>query len=428
MEEIKVNKADEIVYHEKLDNGLDVYIYPKKGFACKFAKYVTKYGSCYNEFIPIGRKKMTEFPKGIAHFLEHKLFESNDDEGIFSKFESYGAYVNAYTSHTETCYHFTTTENFYECLNLLLDFVQNPYFTDSNVEKEKGIIEQEINMSNDNIARYMLEKMYENTLINNPNKYKTIGSKESVRRITKEDLYECYNTFYNPSNMILVVAGDVDVTETLNEIKKNQDKRKTKYESEIVLKEYNEEEKVSKEYEWVRKNVAIPKILISYKFVFDKKKGYDLFRRNMMFSYLLDLKFGSTTNFREYLIDNNIINSSFSYDYTSFDDVVILYFTCDVNDKDKLIEVIDKKLRDDDFDEERFKLITKCNLSYVINTYEDLEYVASKIYGNIILYGEFLDNTYEEYKNYKFSNFVNDVKELNYDNKAIIYITSNSEE
>ena len=233
MNKIIMTGVDEEIYNEKLDNGLNIYIYKKEGFLKKGAYFVTKYGSAINDFKPIKEDKIRSFPKGIAHFLEHKLFESEDNEKVFDKFKKYGANVNAYTNHFVTNYYFSTNDNFYECLNELVNFVQSPYFTDENVEKEKGIINQEINMTNDDVERFMFEEVFNLALVKNPNKYRTIGDKKNVSKITKEDLYKCYNTFYHPSNMILVIYGDVDVEKTISIVRENQ-----------KLKTFNKKEKI----------------------------------------------------------------------------------------------------------------------------------------------------------------------------------------
>ena len=427
MEEIKVSKLGEVVYHETLENGLNVYLYKKEGFNKKSAYFVTKYGSSYNDFRPIGKDKIKSFPLGIAHFLEHKLFENSDNENTFTKFEKYGANVNAYTSRKETCYYFTCSSNFNECLNLLLDFVGTPYFTIDNVEKEKGIIEQEINMTNDSVERFLYDKDFYNTLMYDNNKYSVIGDSKNVRKITKEDLYECYNTFYNPSNMTLVVAGDIDVEETLKSIKDNQSKREYQKQDEILLKDFNEPKEVYKEYEECYKNVSTPRISVCYKFVFPESKGYDLLSDLMIFSMLLDIKFSSTSSFSKYLRDEKIIKSDLSMNYSSFGNVVLLMFDADVLDKERFVKELDKKLKDENYDKKMFELYKKAYIASVVKTYDSPSKVANAIYSHIINYGEFLPDIYDFYNNYTYDKFISDVKKLDFSNKSVIYVTSGKE-
>jgi len=148
MKTIEFKQLDEILYYEKLDNGLDVYILPKKGFSKTFVTFTTKYGSVDRTFVPIGETESITVPDGIAHFLEHKMFEKEDGD-VFQKFSEYGASANAFTSFTRTAYLFSSTDNIYKSTETLLNFVQEPYFTEATVNKEKGIIGQEITMYDD---------------------------------------------------------------------------------------------------------------------------------------------------------------------------------------------------------------------------------------------------------------------------------------
>ena len=352
---------------------------------------------------------------------------ASDNENTFTKFEKYGANVTAYTSRKETCYYFTCSSYFNECLNLLLDFVGTPYFTDLNVEKEKGIIEQEINMTNDSVSRFIYDKDFYNTLIYDNNKYSVIGDSKNVRKITKEDLYECYNTFYNPSNMTLVVAGDIDVEETLKLIKDNQSKRDYQTQDKILLKEFNEPKEVYKKYEECYKNVSTPRISVCYKFIFKKAKGYDLLSNLMIFSMILDIKFSSTSSFSKYLRDEKIIKSDLDANYSNFGNVVLLMFDAVVLDKERFVIELDKKLKDNNYDKKVFELYKKAYISSIVKTYESPSRVASVIYSNIINYGKFLPDVYDFYNNYTYDEFIKSVKKLDFSNKSVIYVTKSKE-
>lgn len=423
MDKIIMTNLDEEIYHETLFNGLNVYIYKKENFLKKGAYFLTKYGSSTNEFVPINESEMVSFPKGIAHFLEHKLFESSDNEKTFEKFEKYGADVNAYTNHDVTNYYFSCVDNFDSCLEELINFVQAPYFTDENVEKEKGIINQEINMTDDNVNRYMYEEMFNMALHTNPNKYKTIGDKENVSKITKEELYRCYNTFYNPSNMILVVYGDIDVEKTLSLIKKNQEAKKFDQISDIKIKEYNEEESVRESYKEVKRNVAIPKVSICYKLKFPKLSGEAKYKEFLFLNLLLDIKFGAGTPFEKDLMKEDIIKMGLSMNYSYFDDMVLLNFSADTDKKDVFINKIEERLKDQNLDEELFLLDKKVIITNLVKMFENPAYVASMIYNNIIKEGMVINDAYSIYKNYTFDEFKDEFKNLNFDNKSILYVT-----
>lgn len=224
MEKITFEQLQEELYYEKLANGLDVYILPKRGFNKTYATFTTKYGSVDNHFIPLGKEEFVKVPDGIAHFLEHKLFEKEDGD-VFQQFSRQGASANAFTSFTRTAYLFSSTSNVELNLETLMDFVQEPYFTEKTVEKEKGIIGQEITMYDDNPDWRLYFGLIENLYQNHPVKIDIAGTIDSISHITKDMLYECYNTFYHPSNMLLFVVGPVDVEKIMNQIKENQAKK-----------------------------------------------------------------------------------------------------------------------------------------------------------------------------------------------------------
>lgn len=219
MQIIENSRVKEKLYIEKLDNGLTVMIIPKKGIQKKYIIWGTNYGSNDSTFIVPGETEVTEVPKGVAHFLEHKMFEQENGRNSLDVLTSLGVSANAYTTNNHTAYLYECTDNFYEALDEFMDYVQHPYFTDENVEKEKGIIGQEIMMYDDypdwKVYLNALECMYHN----NPVKLDITGTVETISKIDKDILYKCYNTFYNPSNMAMVVSGDFEPDKLLDEIK-----------------------------------------------------------------------------------------------------------------------------------------------------------------------------------------------------------------
>src|SRR6478672_4091372 len=189
MEKINFDQIQEELYHEKLPNGLNVYILPKKCFNKTFATFTTKYGSVDNTFVPLGKEEYLKVPDGIAHFLEHKLFEKEDGD-VFQQFSKQGASANAFTTFTRTAYLFSSTSNVEQNLETLIDFVQEPYFTEKTVEKEKGIIGQEINMYDDNPDWRLFFGLIENLYQEHPVRIDIAGTVESIAPITKDHLYE----------------------------------------------------------------------------------------------------------------------------------------------------------------------------------------------------------------------------------------------
>ena len=423
MEKIVINGLDEKIYHEKLDNGLNVYIYKKEDYAEKGAFFITNYGSNKNEFIPLGKDKMKAFPKGIAHFLEHKLFESEDNEKTFDKFKKLGADVNAYTNLNITNYYFSTVYNFDECLETLLDFVQTPYFTDTNVEKEKGIINQEINMTNDDINRFLFQQAKLNTLFKNPNRYEVIGDKKNVSKITKEDLYECYNTFYHPSNMALVIYGDVDIKKTFDLVKKNQKKKKFKKEEKIVIKKTFEKNEVKVPYKAYYKNVDDPRVMICYKIKTPVLTGEEKNKKILFLGMLFDMKFGGTSSFERILLKKKIIKTALSWSFTIYDDTILLFFKATTDKKDLFIKEIDEKLRDEDLKKKYFDLIKKSNIASFVRDTERPVSMARLIVNQINKYDGFIEEIFNLYKNYTLKELKEEFSSLNFDNKAVIYVS-----
>ena len=220
MQIIENSQIKEKVYIEKLENGLTIMIIPKSGIQKKYAIWGTNYGSVDNKFIVPGETDVTSVPDGVAHFLEHKMFEQENGTNSLDTLTKLGVNANAYTTTNHTAYLFECTENFYEALDELMDYLQHPYFTDENVEKEKGIIAQEINMYNDypewEVYMNAMKAMYHN----NPVKIDIAGTVESISKIDKDILYTCYNTFYHPSNMVMCFAGEFEPENLLEEVKK----------------------------------------------------------------------------------------------------------------------------------------------------------------------------------------------------------------
>lgn len=236
MKIINLDYVNEKMYYEKLDNGLEVYIIRKKEFNSSFVSFITNFGGIDLEFIPIGEEKMVTMPSGIAHFLEHKLFEQEKDPQVHEFYKKSGTYVNAMTGYKRTKYIFNGISNFKENLEFLLDFVQSPYFTDKNIEKEKGIILEEAYMCMDNKSRLFNETIMSNLYNSIHYDKKIIGDIEDIKSIKKEDIYRCYNSFYHPSNMALLIVTNEKEDEVLELIKNNQKKKKFDKDFHIVKK------------------------------------------------------------------------------------------------------------------------------------------------------------------------------------------------
>ena len=200
-------RLDEQVYRTRLRNGLTIEVVPRKDFSRRLAYFVTDYGSMHTDFTFQGKEYTV--PAGVAHYLEHKLFDMPGGRDVSAEFAALGAVTNAFTSYDLTAYYFSCTENFSECLRLLLEFVSTPYFTEESVEKERGIIDQEIGMNLDSPDSQVFESLMAGAFREHPIRVPILGTSDTIREITPEILHLCHRAFYAPGNMMLCVIGDV---------------------------------------------------------------------------------------------------------------------------------------------------------------------------------------------------------------------------
>lgn len=427
MNKISLSHLNLDVFHEKLNNGLDIYVIPKNEINNIYATFTTNYGSNESEFVPLGEKKMIKVPLGIAHFLEHKMFEQEDETDPFSFFGERGCDANANTNNFKTTYLFSGPEFFEENINYLLDYVQSPYFTEENVEKEKGIIEQEIKMYKDDPYTRLYETILYNSLINNPMKDPIIGNIKSIRSITKEDLYTCYNTFYHPGNMFVVVSGNVEPKKVIELIRENQANKTFEEFKEIKIKEYQEPDKVEKEKEILKLNVTIPKVTVNYKINLDKIKSVDKYKAKIYISTLFDLKFGSTSLLNEQLREENIITENLELAPIDTKSHLIISILGETTRTDELINRIKKELENLNILEEELERKKKVDISSLIYMSDNVYRINHKIMNDINRYGKIIDNNFEIIKELNIKEFNKVIKELDLSNNNIVIVDTKGE-
>ncbi|MBP3360206.1 MAG: insulinase family protein [Clostridia bacterium] len=315
MNRIISSVTGETLYHKKHECGLDIYIMPRKDYSAGYAIFGTKYGSVDSEFVVPGESEITKVPDGIAHYLEHKMFDQPDGSNVFDKFSELGANANAFTSFNTTAYLFSAADNMEENLSILLDYVQSPYFTEESVRKEQGIIGQEIKMYDDSGTWRVFFNLLGALYHNHPVKKDIAGTVESISHITADLLYKCYNTFYNLSNMMIFVTGDVDPSA----IEKRIDdgiKNNAPFDEEIKKLYPEEPDTISKKIVEQSLSVAIPLFMIGFK---DTDTGYSgdrLLKKYIEVSILNKMLFSKGTKLYRELSDNGLINDNFSFDYT----------------------------------------------------------------------------------------------------------------
>lgn len=421
MEKIKIKDIDEYIYYEKLDNGLEVYLYTKDSIHNNYVTFTTKYGSVFNEFIPIGESNMKTFPKGIAHFLEHKVFVQKEDPQPMEFFSQSGAICNAYTAFRNTTYLFYATESLKENINYLLDYVQNIYLTNESVESEKGIIKEEIHMYEDRPAAVLEEKIRYNTLINNPYRDSIIGTIDDINNITKDDLETCYYTFYNPANMFMVVTGNFNPEEIMNIIRENQNKKNFEKISNIKVKEYKEDNKVYREKEEIIVPTNIAKVAYTLKIPI---KNIKLSRRklHLYMHILFSTLFDETSIFDEKLKEKGIINNTTNVSFLNVDTHLLISLINETNKYDEFLNRIKKRLNNLEVSEEDFNRKKKILISNEIFAYENIENINDIIIDNIIYNNKLEDNPIEIINELNYNELCEIIKILDIKNTTTIVL------
>ncbi|MCM3272042.1 EF-P 5-aminopentanol modification-associated protein YfmH [Paenibacillus elgii] len=342
MRTIPYPHVKETLYAEELPNGLSVFILPKEGFQKTYATFTTKYGSIDNDFQVEGEARR-KVPDGIAHFLEHKMFEEPTGD-IFSVFAAQGASANAFTSFDRTAYLFSATEHIEDNLSTLLNFVQNPYFTDANVEKEKGIIGQEINMYRDNPDWRAYFGLIETMYHNHPVHIDIAGTIESIGEITKEMLYECYHTFYHPSNMSLFVVGGVNPQEIMELVKRNQAEKTFKPQGTIHRYFEDEPHQVKAARKVTVLPVSLPKCLFGCKEPGQLLRGRELLKRELIMKVLLDVLVSPSSAIYQKLYDEQLISDSFGSEYNIAENYAFTVIGGDTKDPERLIGRVQEEI------------------------------------------------------------------------------------
>lgn len=379
MEKIYFETLKEILYHEKMANGLQVYLLPKMGFEKTYGLFSTKFGAIDTTFIPLNKDEMIKVEDGIAHFLEHKMFDMSDGDAS-EKFAKLGASTNAFTSSSRTAYLFSTTSNEYACIELLLDFVQKLEITPESVEKEKGIIGQEIKMYDDDPDWQVYFGSIQNLYQQHPVAVDIAGTVETVNRTDKDMLELCYNTFYHPSNMMIFVVGNIDPDKAMATIKENQDKKNFSLANPIVLKKVNEPKEIKTKEKVLTMDVEMNKIIVSIKVNEILENPKDKIKRELALNLLFDLLFSKSAKLYNDWLNQGIINDSFSASFTQERDYAFIQIGCDCNDYETLKEKLLDLIKDFDtikIDQEDFNRIKKKNIGLFINMFNSPESIAN---------------------------------------------------
>ena len=375
MQIIENSKVKEKLYIEKLENGLTVMIIPKKGIQKKYIIWGTNYGSNDSTFIVPGETEITEVPKGVAHFLEHKMFEQENGKNSLDVLTALGVNANAYTTNNHTAYLFECTENFYPALDELMNYVQHPYFTNENVEKEKGIIGQEIMMYDDypdwKVYLNALECMYHK----NPVKLDITGTIETIKNIDKDILYKCYNTFYNPSNMAMTISGDFEPEKLLEEIKKRLVENKSNGEIKRIYEE--EPREIVKPRTEQNMEVSRPLFAIGIKDIPAEEK--EKVKKHISIEILLNILIGASSELYKKLYDIGNCYSVPSIEYDFDKKYAHILITGQSNEPDELYKMFKEQVEKTielGINKEDFNRIKKMIYGEYVKEYNDVTDIA----------------------------------------------------
>lgn len=363
----------EVLYCGVHESGTRVYIMPKKGYKKCHAMFATRYGSLESEFLK-GEKKV-KIPDGTAHFLEHKLFEEPDGN-VFDKFSVLGASANAFTNFTATAYHFSATSNFYESLAVLINFVQNPYFTKESIDKEQGIIGQEIKMYDDDpnwrVYFNVLGCLYNECYV----KYDIAGTVESISEIDKDILYDIYSVFYHPSNMVLYIIGDVDIEKTCAVVCENL--RLGEPLSEPIRRLYPKEAKeIADSYVCQHLDVAVPLFTLGFKDTDIELRGDALLKKEIEMKILIEILFSRRSPIYKTLYEKGLINDTFDAGYECHEEYAFSCLTGESKNPHEVRSIVYDMLpglKIDEAEYERAKKVVWGNYVRLFNSTEAIGY------------------------------------------------------
>ena len=377
MKKVYYEQLDETLYSTVLENGLTVVVVPRKGFTKKLAYFVTDYGSIHTDFILEG--KVHHAPAGVAHYLEHKMFDLPGKRDVSAEFANMGAITNAFTSYDMTAYYFSCTENFDDCLRLLIEFVSTPYFTEESVEKERGIIDQEIGMCLDAPDNVVFDALMESLFHRHPIRVPILGTSETIRELTPEVLYNCHKAFYTPGNMLLCVIGDVDpesVTAIAREMLGTE-----KEEVGIKIQGWQEpmtrlEEKTERAME-----VAMPMFNLAFKCE-ALGTGDAAIRTEMVADLAAEALFGESSELYLRLYEDGLIDSSFGGGFETIDSCAMLMCSGDSEDPQAVRDAIvaqAKKLGKEGIPGENFLRLKRSALGRRIRSLDSFDATCFRI-------------------------------------------------
>lgn len=420
MKIINFENIKEKIYYEKLDNGMEVYLYPTNKSKNFYASISTKYGSSTTSYKK-GEENISVYP-GTAHFLEHKVMNFTTNKEYFERMNELGSACNAYTTYNVTNYNIFGSGNVNENLNLLFDMVMNPGINEENVESEKGIICEEIDMDKDDVITNLYIKRNQNLFHKLYPINHILGEKEDINKINSSYLKMIYKDFYKPSNMFIIVVGSFILEDVLEFIKAYMKKVINKTEEKIKIKKIKEPDKVKVEYEIVKKEVSEDKVYYSSKINKKIFKGLSDYELSYYLRIILSSNFAATSPLYEKYKMSNLITTLKS-EFKIFDNHLILTIKASTPNSEKFISNLKKDIKNLNIDENTFIRKKRKILSETILTFENIEDVEFLITNSILTHKKLYNKDYDLIKNLDYK-IINDIiKKINFDNSSLLICT-----
>lgn len=415
MKTINLSGLDMNYYVETLDNGLEIYMLPYDNKKNYFISFATRFGSEVIEFKD--EKQIShKLPLGIAHFLEHKMFEQESGEDPFTFFSKSGTGCNASTSFDNTQYICYGNKKFEENLEYLISFVNDPYYTDSNVNKEKGIITEEINMYEDMPDIKLEMELRKNIFHKHPRRIDIAGTVEEINKITKEDLYNCYSNFYIPNNMFILIVGNFNKEKAVEIIKKKLDYKKKEQLPEIEQVEEKDEIKKSKTE--ITSNIEIPKLAYGLK-IPTKNLKLDSVELDLYLNILTTILFGASSEFRERVRNEKIVNGIHT-EWENLEDFRVFYLMASTKEPDKLEEEIKDEINNLSITESSFNRIKKVWIANEIRMIDNIDATVNNLYDDILKYGSIISDRIDKIKSMKLKILEELIKKIDFKNTSIV--------
>lgn len=424
MEKINLKGLDLVAYTETLSNGLDIIFVPFEKKSNYFISYATRFGSEITRFTPASEKKSRKVPEGIAHFLEHKMFEQESGEDPFAYFSKSGTGANASTSYDNTQYICYGTKNFEDNLRYLLRYVNAPFYTDENVEKEKGIIAEELKMYADLPDVQLETRLRENIYHEHPRRVDIGGTVEEIYKITKEDLYLCYNNFYSPNNMFILVVGKFPMDEAMSIIHQELDNKENLGKAEITP--IKEKKTVRKKEDSFTGNIQVPKIAVGLKIAISELGEYDDLELDLYLNMLTTMLFGSSSLFRERARSEKLLNNFYS-DWDNTEQYKTFLILSSTNHPKSLVKSIKEEFSKHELEETMFNRMKKVWIANEVKMADYIDSTVNNIYDDMVHYHKVIPNKLDMIRSMNMETLEKIVSKIDFDNMSVVIMNAQDE-